>query len=239
MIVTLIIGLVAIIVAVVIYILQKENKVISYMVVSNSGVVPSKLQRHLDVTYRGKAVKDASVILVRLLATGNKPISTDDFETPITLTFTGSTEVISALTTQTRPADVNPELVIKGHEVSITPLLLNRHDLIELQLLLSGHATDVKLSGRISGGSFRQLGESARGVNGSLFPLKVLFDKTFLLLLLPFVIGFVALMIVVWNPLIVDRTVKSIIVAFFFLYVLALEPIVKRVVARRRSLWLP
>jgi len=39
--------------------------------------------------------------------------------------------------------------------------------------------------------------------------------------------------------LIVDKTVKSIIVAFFSLYLLALQPIVKRVVAKRRLLWLP
>ena len=101
----------------------------------------------------------------------------------------GVAEIVSALSTKTRPSDLAPELVIKITLFFIRPLLLNAEDMIELQLLTSGRATNVVAEGRLVGVKLLQRRgfpyPPGSGVEGELLG----FDKFMRYFYLPIVLG--------------------------------------------------
>jgi hypothetical protein len=104
----------------------------------------------LEVVHDGSAVPEASIIVVRVVNTGDKAIRFEDFSSELTIRLKGVREVVSALATKTRPIDLVPKLMVKDSRVLIGPLLVNPGDMVELQLLTSGLASGVVVEGRVA-----------------------------------------------------------------------------------------
>jgi len=81
---------------------------------------------------------------------GQKTLTRDVFQ---------GVHVVSARLAWSRPNDMSAALTIKGDQVEIAPLLLNRQDQLGIELLVSGAQPTATVNSRIEGvGSIRDLG---------------------------------------------------------------------------------
>lgn len=236
---TLVLGIAAIIVAILIYRWQRENKRLEYLVVNNQRVVPEELNAFLKVSYKDKSVINATVITLRVLNAGNKEITKDDFETPLTIKFLGASHIVSALTTQTRPSSLSPALNLKDNEIIMKPLLINKGELIELQLLTSGRAHEVVIDGRISGLKIIERKDfpypPGSGKEGELLG----FDKFMWYFFGPVPLSIIALFIMITNPSAFSGFVTALIATLLLIYIIFINPwLIRRLIDRRKQ-WTP
>jgi hypothetical protein len=88
---------------------------------------------------------------VRIVNTGNTAIRVADYQEPTAVVLEGAGEVMSASVTATRPSNIDVATPLRGNRVLMDPVLLNPADLIELQFLTSGRASDIRIDARIEG----------------------------------------------------------------------------------------
>jgi len=110
-----IIAVVAIMVTISIYLLNRKKKSLSYQVVRNDELikVDKLVQSRVLVTVDGQPAVGLSLIILEIQNTGNEPIKTVDFERPLTFQFT-SANVISARALDTWPKDLAVQCQSKG-----------------------------------------------------------------------------------------------------------------------------
>ena len=91
------------------------------------------------------------MIVVVLENSGNVSVRKEDYESPVQLEFREEARVLSAEVRTTKPPDIDVVVAVKdARSVEIMPLLLNRGDYIEEQVILS-QFTKVSIGGRIEG----------------------------------------------------------------------------------------
>lgn len=76
----------------------------------------------------GERLASASVVVVRITNSGNRPIPAADFERPITLRFKEGAVVLYAETFDSTPQDLIVETNLSGRELQIEKCLLNPGD---------------------------------------------------------------------------------------------------------------
>src|SRR5437879_3661903 len=88
--------LAAIIVPIVIYLKQRGNKVISYMVTNDVPLfnVKDEVKDNFEVRFHGEPVNDATFVSVHIWNSGNIPIEEADFVDPIKLSFGDNAKII-------------------------------------------------------------------------------------------------------------------------------------------------
>jgi hypothetical protein len=91
-------GIVATILAIVVYRLQRNRKELSYKLVSSASLVKvdRSLGGRIEVLYNGVPVPDVSVIVLQIGNTGNQEILATDFERAVSVTFPGSQRILSS-----------------------------------------------------------------------------------------------------------------------------------------------
>jgi hypothetical protein len=130
---------------------QRAITRLEYVVITNTKLLPGRLANELKVSHQGwSVIEDPSLTIIRIVNTGNRAIPADDFETPLSVTLAGVKEIASATCTASRPSGLRPEPEIDANHVRIAPLLLNPDDMIELQVLSAGQASEVTVGGRIT-----------------------------------------------------------------------------------------
>jgi hypothetical protein len=208
---------------------------LEYVVVSNARVVPSQIAAKLDVIYGGARVADASVAIIRLVNTGDKAILADHFSSPLGIRLDGVNEVVAALATKTRPADLIPVLSVKTSSVLIAPLLINPGDLIQLQLLSSGLPSGVTVEGRIADvGAILQRGLPYAPGSGPEGELRG-FD-TFMWYVAPMLLGVVVIYLILTTSMTPIARVAAVVVVLLLSLLLNMY---LRFLDRRRGLWRP
>jgi hypothetical protein len=155
-IVDLIIGVVVtIVVAFVVYVMQRNRKEMAYDVISNTLVlsIDHEVRGKIQVLYEGKPVDDARLVVLRIWNSGKVPISSNDFERPVTFDFGKDAEVLDATIFETKPSNLTDEAVLEKdiNKVILRPLLLNRDDSIKFKVLLTRLRRNIQVSARISG----------------------------------------------------------------------------------------
>jgi len=85
-----------------------------------------------------------------MVSTGDKGMPAEAFESPLTVTFHGAQEIVSASACALRPPDLPIKLRTETNRAIIEPLLLNAEDFIEIQALTAGQAGDVTVDARIA-----------------------------------------------------------------------------------------
>jgi hypothetical protein len=208
---------------------------LEYVVVSNARVVPSQIAAKLDVIYGGARVADASVAIIRLVNTGDKAILAEHFSSPLGIRLDGVNEVVAAMATKTRPADLHPLLSVKTSSVLIAPLLINPGDLIQLQLLSSGLPSGVTVEGRIANvGAVLQRGLPYAPGSGPEGELRG-FD-TFMWYVAPMLLGVVVIYLILTTSMTPIARVAAVVVVLLLSLLLNMY---LRFLDRRRGLWRP
>ena len=144
------IGIASIVVTYVAYRSQRNRKQLEFVVVGNQRILTSRVADVLDVSFNGRKVEDPSIVILRIVSTGDRAIPAADFHRPLAVTLRGVHHIVTASVAAVRPRDLDVTLIMEANRVVFTPTLINPEDFLELQILASGRATDVALEGRIA-----------------------------------------------------------------------------------------
>lgn len=143
----------------------------------------------LGVTYAGVQVESPHLVVVRIANSGNEAIVPSAYESPLVIS-TGA-KVLSHEVTRSRPTSLSPTTT--GGElpgaIEVTPSLLNRKDMFEIQLLVDGAPVAVSLSGRIAGVQTFQRIVLPQDSNGRTWRYSVLDKAIFVFLPLAVIVG--------------------------------------------------
>jgi len=133
--------------------LQRQRKSLSYEVISSTNLlsISETIKDTLEVRRNGVPIPGLHLIVIRLTNTGNVPITTTDYETPITFSFKEAGIVLEAQITTTRPKNIKATMEFDPTSVRLSPSLLNPKDSIELKILLTRFSGQVSVEGRIIG----------------------------------------------------------------------------------------
>ena len=103
------------------------------------------------ITYKNEIMNDLNLIVGKLTNTGNLPITTNDFETPIEFDFGPNAKIISNEIIETYPPKMDVETFIKTNKFYISPLLLNKDDSITIKFLITDPSPHISINSRIIG----------------------------------------------------------------------------------------
>jgi hypothetical protein len=145
-----VIGVAALVFAVLGYLNRLAHARIEYVVTVSRRILPGRVADDLEVAHRGVVLADPALSVVRIVNTGDRAIRTEDFETPLSVTFGAVRELVSASWSATRPEDLRPGIGIDSNRVSIAPNVINPGDMLELQVLSAGPPSGVSLAGRVA-----------------------------------------------------------------------------------------
>lgn len=144
---------VTIIVALVIYFLQKKEKKIGYRVLSKTTLlsVEEEITKDVEILYKGDPVKQVKLIVIKLACLGKVPIEDDDYYTPISINFGKESQILSAEILEKKPEDIDISILIEDNKVVFQEGLLNQDDTLIIKVLVSKHEEEIKVEARISG----------------------------------------------------------------------------------------
>jgi hypothetical protein len=148
-----VLAVVAIIISLIIYFLQKSKKSLSYEILSETALlsVAKEVEDKIKILFEGDSVKNVHLILLKISNTGNVSILPSDFLKNITISFDNSTRILSAEISGKKPHSIEAILTIDGTELIISPSLWNSGDTITIKSLVSEFNEEIHVSGRIIG----------------------------------------------------------------------------------------
>jgi len=112
------------------------ERIIAFEVVSKSDLVdPLGGVDGLEITIKGKQVKEATLYSVKFTNTGTVPITVNDFEKPIYLKFDG--EIFSVKAKEKIPSNLSLEYSLKDERVVVSPFLFNPEEEFSLEIVSS------------------------------------------------------------------------------------------------------
>jgi len=198
--------------------LHKEQQALHYEVVSVTPIGPTQARGFKDLTlYKGKKqIDNAYLATVRFVNAGDKEIEESDFAAPLTIrggaghffrffdlawapTWQGKPqaplEFLDARVAGSQPRNIPVSITLSEKEVRIAPLLLNRGDEFQVEILLSGQLPGLVADARIRGVKALEriarkakgdspVGGTAQGVGYLMVGLALLGATTFVLLLM-------------------------------------------------------
>jgi len=151
LIVTIMIPTLGVLIPIIIYFWQRQIKEVSYVY----SVTP--LLRHekevigrLQIFFENKPVEKVSLVLVKIINSGNAPIKAEDYEREITLSFGEKAQVLTCSVEETEPKDLRIPTVIEGNKVRLEKVLFNRRDWAKLKILVNNYEK-FDIEGRIVG----------------------------------------------------------------------------------------
>lgn len=148
-----ILGILAIIVTIILFFIQRRKKSLTYEIISRTSVLSAsdEVSGKLQILYQGEAVRKVNLLVLKLANTGNVPITTLDYEREVSFIFTDCEKILSAELSEVQPTNLAAEIVTKEKSVSLKPILLNPGDSIILKLLISGFDNKIEIDGRVVG----------------------------------------------------------------------------------------
>ena len=148
-----IISLIALWVTFFVYKKQQSRRRIVYEIVSNIFLVnvEDEIKSKLEIFFDKKLVENVTLLLIKIANLGDEPIVTTDYETPITIEFGESSDILETSIESVSPEDLNPEVTNTKSVISILPLLLNPQDAITIKVLVANFDGVVNVLCRIAG----------------------------------------------------------------------------------------
>jgi hypothetical protein len=142
---------VAIVIALIGWYIQRRRKALSYEVVAKYPLVfVSDSDKGVEISYDGMVVVNPTILILRVRNSGNEPIRAGDFERRIQFSFGDASEIISASATDVSPSSLEVQLDVSERSVAVAPLLLNAGDAFSIKILLENHST-LQTSVRVAG----------------------------------------------------------------------------------------
>lgn len=163
-----VIAMASLISAIYFFLRQREKRHFDYQFISvNALLQESASSVGLRVSYSGKpagdpsgkpaddsndkTVDDPHLVVLRFINTGNKPITPDDFKTPVKVQFSDSCKVLFAERIASKPPDLTPEVVPESHGATLKSSLFNPGDWVDIKLLVDGVPSERNITGRLIG----------------------------------------------------------------------------------------
>jgi hypothetical protein len=145
--------IVTIIVALVIYLLQKQKKILSFKIFTNTSLlsVQEEIKKDIEILYKGNPVKQVQLIILKIVSLGNIPIRCDDYDTPITIYLGEKSQILSAEILGKKPDDLKISIKVEGNKIVIQKCLLNQDDMVAVRILATNVCKKLKVQGRIAG----------------------------------------------------------------------------------------
>lgn len=143
----------AIVIPILIYRWQRQRRSLTYSIKSVYPLLNESEEFHgrLSVQIDGKRVSNVEVMFLEFRNSGNRPISKNDFDTPLSVYFEPPVEIFSAAVVSEDPENLGVLARIESQDVVVAPLLLNPRDQFTLKLLLSSDSKLFDVKGRIVG----------------------------------------------------------------------------------------
>lgn len=142
-------------VMIVIFQRQQERKGLSYEILTLTplAIVEEGHNSEVEIRYAGEPVEDVSLITLRIVNSGNVPITEDDYEFPVTFTFGKDAKLLSAEVLETSPEALkrNGRIAALKNKLLLGMFLLNAGDWVDVKLLVAGFGGQMEVDGRIVG----------------------------------------------------------------------------------------
>lgn len=148
-----VLALLALVVMVIVFLVQRQRKGLSYEFMTNAPVITVKDEDvgDLKLMFQGQQVTKSRLLMVRFSNTGNVPIQPADYETPITLSLAPGGKILSAAITGTEPPNINIAVTSDSNAVSFSKALLNARDTFICRILVSGYEGEPSITCRVAG----------------------------------------------------------------------------------------
>ena len=129
-----------------------EIKSLSYMIVSKSPLILAEEKNEdLVVKFKGEKVSDPYLTVIKITNTGETPIRSEDFESPIKISLGNDINILSKNIVEKSPDSLLIKATIINKSLLIDPTLLNPSDSFTIKLITSNNEPDIYVSARISG----------------------------------------------------------------------------------------
>jgi len=146
-------ALVAIVVAIYIYFLQKYKKSLSYTILTDNELLTTSEELHgkIKIFFGKTRIQNINFLAIQIKNEGNVPILPTDFYEKLSLSFGSKTKILSAELTERYPDTLKPILRVETTTLLIDPILINHEDYFTIKVLLSQYDNQIKVGGRIAG----------------------------------------------------------------------------------------
>ena len=143
----------AIIVSISLWAIQRRKKALSYDLLSKFSLlsIREEIEGKLKVLFDDKPVKNVHLFIIRLINTGNVPITSADYEKPVEFGFGEGARILSSEVIATTPENMHVETEEVDSFLVLLPLLLNPKDSITIKLLVSDYSGPICAEARIIG----------------------------------------------------------------------------------------
>ena len=151
---------------------DRRKKCLAWEVVSSSALVTKTTENDgIEILYQGVKVEAPHVSTLRVLNTGNVPVTKDDYDKPLTF---GLESDCLGTTIVWKTDGFDPSVrQLDSQQFSLEPVLFNPGDSLKLQVITRSKP-NVQCAGRIVGGNVRALAMGASGFSRSISIVAVL-----------------------------------------------------------------
>ena len=148
-----VLGVFAIIVMVVLFFAQQRKKALSYEILSRTPLLSAaeEIAGKLQILFQGKAVQSVYLLVIKISNTGNVPITSSDYERPISIYFGKKAHILSGEISESDPQTIDAKIEVRDQSILIEPVLLNSGDSITIKALVSNYYGKLYVDGRIIG----------------------------------------------------------------------------------------
>ena len=134
-----IVGVLVAILAIMVTLLLRERKHLDYEFISGtrrSANEAIRIAGELQLRFRNSIVKDPYLLLVRLINTGNRPLTEEDFEQPVRIEL--DAPILSGWIAKADPEALVPTVGWRNDVLEVSGTLFNKGDWIALGVLTDG-----------------------------------------------------------------------------------------------------
>ena len=191
-----VVGLIALLIIIIIALYErfKNKKAFSYYKTDSLPLISNKIGREtLQVLYNNTSVEDAHIITFYFKNNGIKFIDKEDFILPICISSETKLKILNAVITSTHPQNLIPSFTISDSQIVINPLVLNRGDSFQVNVVSDGEFLNPIILGRIKGVSgFDNLNKKYTRISIKLlyFSLGIIFTQ-FLIIAIRLIISLI------------------------------------------------
>jgi hypothetical protein len=152
----IVLGALAVVIAIVVPIIQRKRKSLIYDAPSMTPLLnldKSSQKTGIAVLYNGEMVQDVYLFMIKFTNSGNVPIASREFETPLKLDFGTGTTVLSAELYDSEPNTLKFNVNICDDYVELEPTLINPKDTFTIKTFIANYDPKVefKVKGRVYG----------------------------------------------------------------------------------------
>ncbi|NOT05687.1 MAG: hypothetical protein HOP27_13910 [Anaerolineales bacterium] len=146
-------ALIAIIVSIYIYLLQKNKRSLSYEIVVSSELLTTNEELHgkIRILFGKSQIQNIHLLVIEISNDSNGSILPADFYENLSFIFGDETKLLSAEIVECYPPSFKPKLMIAKTSAVIEPTLINSQDYFKIKFLLSQYDNKFKINGRIAG----------------------------------------------------------------------------------------